>query len=151
MLTRASPTPDPLCPSETGCVLPPRVRNPALASAHSICCLVPQLDQTVQGNGKGYERLYKDPAVLPAPDMSVLDVTNNINVISTSFLPTGINIHFQTPYGIGSDPVVRWGYSADALNCNATGTTLSYDRTPPCSMMLATQCSSFFHNVEIPE
>ncbi|KWU43666.1 acid phosphatase AphA [Rhodotorula sp. JG-1b] len=109
------------------------------------------LDQTVQGNGKGYERLYKDPAVLPAPNMSVLDITNNINVISTSFLPNGINIHFQTPYGIGSDPVVRWGYSADALNCNATGTTTSYDRTPPCSMMLATQCSSFFHNVEIPE
>ncbi|GAA5979964.1 hypothetical protein JCM10908_001483 [Rhodotorula pacifica] len=107
------------------------------------------LDQTVQGSGKGYTRLYKDPAVLPAANVSVLDIKNNINVISTSFLPGGINVHFQTPFGIGSDPIVKWGYSADKVNNTAQGNTTFYDRTPPCSMMLATQCSSYFHNVEI--
>ncbi|KAJ8292170.1 Acid phosphatase [Rhodotorula toruloides] len=108
------------------------------------------LDQTPQGNGKGYQRLYKDPAVLPAPNVSVLSIKNNINVISTSLLPGGINVHFQTPFGIGASPVVRWGYDQNSLSNNATGNTTTYDRTPPCSMMLATQCSQFFHNVAIP-
>lgn len=110
-----------------------------------------QLDQTVDGNGKGYQRLYKNPAVLPPLGVSVLNITNNINVISTSYAPSGINIHFQTPFGIGEDPVVRWGYKPDELSCNATGKTSTYDRTPPCSMLLATQCSQYFHHVTISE
>lgn len=77
-------------------------------------------DQTVQGNGKGYPRLREPPAVTPAPGSKV---TNNINVISTALFPGGINIHFQTPFGIGCSPVVNWGASATKLKGQAKGST----------------------------
>jgi ribosomal protein L2 len=49
--------------------------------------------------------------------------TNNINVISLSYIPEGINIHYQTPFGLGVAPSVSWGTSATTLNQNASGTS----------------------------
>lgn len=103
------------------------------------------VDQTVNGNGKGFPRLTKPPAVTPSSS----NPTNNINVITTSYIPSGINIHFQTPFGIGSAPVIKYGTSTDALTETATGTSRTYDRTPPCSLVLVTQCSQYFHDVQI--
>jgi acid phosphatase len=77
-------------------------------------------DQTVQGNGKGYRRLRMPPAVTPT---SGVTVTNNINVISTALFPGGVNVHFQTPFGIGGDPVVHWGADPADLTETATGFT----------------------------
>lgn len=79
-------------------------------------------DQTVLGNGKGYRRLRMPPAVTPAPGSTV---TNNINVISTAYFPGGVNVHFQTPFGIGCDPTVNWGESPTKLNKKAKGFTHS--------------------------
>lgn len=105
-------------------------------------------DQTVQGNGKGdsYKRLRMPPAVTPAPGSTV---TNNINVISTSYFPNGVNIHFQTPFGIGGEPCVYWGESPFKLKKVSKGSTHTYDRTPPCSLADPTQCSQFFHEVRL--
>jgi acid phosphatase len=79
------------------------------------------VDPTVNGNGKGFPRLVEPPAVAP----SCKNPTNNINVIQTSYLPTGINVHYQTPFGIGEAPVIHWGTSASDLNYTASG----YSRT----------------------
>ncbi|KAI1623513.1 acid phosphatase AphA [Exophiala viscosa] len=103
------------------------------------------VDPTVNGNGKGFPRLMEPPAVTP----SSKNPTNNINVIQLSYLPTGINIHYQTPFGIGETPVVRWGTSASNLNNTASGYSRTYDRTPPCSLVAVTQCSEFFHDISI--
>lgn len=77
------------------------------------------VDPTVNGNGKGYPRLMEPPAVKPAS----ANPTNNINVISLAYLPTGMNIHFQTPFGLGKNeaPSVRWGTSPEALDEMAAG------------------------------
>jgi len=48
------------------------------------------VDPTINGNGKGFPRLVEAPAVTPA----TANPTNNINVISMSYVPGGINIHF---------------------------------------------------------
>jgi hypothetical protein len=78
------------------------------------------VDQTINGNGKGFPRLVEPPAVQP----TAKNPTNNINVISTSFLPNnGVHIHFQTPFGIGGNPTVKYGTSHNALTKTATGTT----------------------------
>lgn len=79
-------------------------------------------DPTVNGNGKGFPRLVEPPAVKPAS----ANPTNNINVISLSYLPRGINVHFQTPFGLGAAPSVRWGTSAAKLDKEASGTTHTY-------------------------
>ena len=79
------------------------------------------VDQTVNGNGKGFARLNEPPAVWP----SDLNPTNNINTISLAYTPTGINIHFSTPFGIGGDPSVKWGTDQYNLNTNAKGSTSS--------------------------
>jgi len=50
------------------------------------------VDQTVNGNGKGFPRLHEAPAVTPATS----NPTNNVNVISLSFMPSGVNVHYQT-------------------------------------------------------
>lgn len=63
------------------------------------------VDPTVNGNGKGFPRLVEAPAVKPAS----LHPTNNVNVISLSYIPDGIHIHYQTPFGIGQSPAVKWG------------------------------------------
>ncbi|KAK9234358.1 Metallo-dependent phosphatase-like protein [Lipomyces kononenkoae] len=103
------------------------------------------VDPTVNGNGKGFARLVEPPAVTPKSDHP----TNNINVISLSYLPTGIHIHYQTPFGIGEAPSVKWGRCKCELDQIAHGYTHTYDRTPPCSMVSVTQCSQFFHEISI--
>jgi len=104
------------------------------------------IDPTINGNGKGFPRLIEYPAVRPDHK----NPSNNINVISLAYVPGGINIHFQTPFGLGSAPTVHWGYVPWDLSNTATGTTGTYDRTPPCSEIIhLTQCSQFFHDVKI--
>lgn len=77
------------------------------------------VDQSPQGNGKGFPRLVEPPAVKPASK----NPTNNINVISFSYLPTGVNIHFQTPHGLTAAPTVLYGTKKNKLNIEATGTS----------------------------
>ncbi|KAF3399763.1 Acid phosphatase [Penicillium rolfsii] len=104
------------------------------------------VDPTVNGNGKGFPRLVEPPAVKPASS----NPTNNVNVISLSYIPDGMHIHYQTPFGLGRAPEVRWGKSPRKLNKVATGFTHTYDRTPSCSQVKAiTQCSQFFHEVSL--
>ncbi|KAJ4141783.1 hypothetical protein NW768_001000 [Fusarium equiseti] len=111
------------------------------------------VDHTINGNGNGFIRLVEPPAVKPAYD----NPSNNINVISLSYIPAkqdettvGINIHYQTPFGLGIVPSVQWGSSPSALNNLAIGSSVTYDRTPPCSLIKnVTQCSQFFHDVQI--
>ncbi|UKZ81560.1 hypothetical protein TrVFT333_009332 [Trichoderma virens FT-333] len=103
------------------------------------------LDPTVNGNGKGFVRLVEPPAVKPASS----NPTNNVNVISISYVPNGINIHYQTPFGLGEAPSVVWGTSASDLSNTATGKSVTYGRTPSCSLVVTTQCSEFFHDVQI--
>ncbi|TFB00806.1 Acid phosphatase [Trichoderma ghanense] len=103
------------------------------------------VDPTVKGNGKGFVRLVEPPAVKPAS----ANPTNNVNVISVSYIPNGINIHYQTPFGLGEAPSVVWGTSASDLSNTATGKSVTYGRTPPCSFAVTTQCSEFFHDVQI--
>lgn len=47
------------------------------------------VDPTVKGNGKGFPRLVEAPAVKPSSSKA----TNNINVISVSYLPNGVNMY----------------------------------------------------------
>ena len=75
------------------------------------------VDPDPNGNGKGFPRLVEAPAVTPSSD----NPTNNINVIALSYVPQGINIHYQTPFGLGEDPSVKWGSSAHSLDKKATG------------------------------
>lgn len=102
-------------------------------------------DQTINGDGKGFMRLSEPAAVQPSGD----DPTNNINVISLAYLPEGINIHYQTPFGLDDDPKVAWGTSSNHLKHTTSGHTRSYDRTPPCSLRPITQCSEFYHDVQL--
>ncbi|KAJ1552278.1 hypothetical protein HK405_011950, partial [Cladochytrium tenue] len=103
------------------------------------------VDPTINGNGKGYPRLVEPPAVTPASS----NPTNNVNVISLSYVPGGISVHYQTPFGLGETPKVKWGTSASSLTKTATGSSHTYDRTPPCSAVVVTQCSQYFHEVQI--
>lgn len=75
------------------------------------------VDPTVNGNGKGFPRLVEAPAVTPKTDSP----TNNINVISMAYIPEGITIHYQTPFGLGVAPSVNWGGSESSLRSIATG------------------------------
>jgi hypothetical protein len=75
------------------------------------------VDPTINGNGKGFPRLVEAPAVTPATS----NPTNNINVISMAYVPQGMSIHFQTPFGLGVSPTIKWGTSATNLNATATG------------------------------
>ncbi|KAE9377339.1 acid phosphatase [Stipitochalara longipes BDJ] len=103
------------------------------------------IDPTINGNGKGFPRLVEPPAVVPSSSKP----TNNINVIALSYIPQGINIHYQTPFGLGVAPSVKWGSSATDLGLEASGSSHTYDRTPPCSEVSVTQCSQFYHEVQI--
>ncbi|KUJ06529.1 acid phosphatase AphA [Mollisia scopiformis] len=104
------------------------------------------VDNTVNGNGKGFPRLVEPPAVKPA----TANPTNNINVVALSYIPQGMSIHYQTPFGLGEVPSIQWGTTATDLDYQATGYSHTYDRTPPCSLVAAvTQCSQFFHEVQI--
>lgn len=77
------------------------------------------VDPTISGNGKGFPRLVEPPAVKPATSHP----TNNVNVISLSYLPDGIHIHYQTPFGLGRAPSVRWGRNPRDLRQVAQGYT----------------------------
>ena len=104
------------------------------------------VDPTINGNGKGFPRLVEPPAVTPAKK----NPTNNINVISVSYLPGGVNIHYQTPFGLDDPPTVHWGTDQRNLRYTTTGQTGTYGRTPSCSQITAvTQCSEYFHDVQI--
>lgn len=104
------------------------------------------VDPTINGNGKGFPRLQEAPAVRPGYQ----NPTNNINVVHLSYVPSGMNIRFQTPFGLTDAPTVHWGTQPWDLCETSTGASKTYDRTPPCSMVSAvTQCSQFFHDVQI--
>lgn len=77
------------------------------------------VDPTINGNGKGFPRLVEPPAVKPAS----LHPTNNVNVISLSYIPDGIHIHYQTPFGLGKPPAIKWGKDPRKLNHVAKGYT----------------------------
>lgn len=80
------------------------------------------VDPTINGNGKGFPRLVEPPAVQPASATP----SNNINVIQLSYVPEGINIHYQTPFGLGVAPSVHWGTSPTSLARTATGHSTTY-------------------------
>jgi hypothetical protein len=69
------------------------------------------------GNGKAFPRLVEAPAVIP----STSNPSNNVNVISLAYVPEGIAIHYQTPFGLGVAPSVKWGTSATNLSFSASG------------------------------
>lgn len=75
---------------------------------------------TLDASKGGFQRIWQPPAVTPTPGKKV---TNNINVISSALFPGGINIHFQTPYGIGGEPCVEWGEKRNKLKKLAKGKT----------------------------
>lgn len=77
------------------------------------------VDPTVNGNGKGFPRLVEPPAVKP----STKNPANNVNVIQLSYLPNGINVHYQTPFGLGVSPTIIWGTTAGKLDSQAYGYT----------------------------
>ncbi|OJJ99134.1 hypothetical protein ASPACDRAFT_43795 [Aspergillus aculeatus ATCC 16872] len=104
------------------------------------------VDPTVNGNGKGFPRLIEPPAVRPAS----ANPRNNVNVVSLSYIPKGMHIHYQTPFGLGQTPSVIWGKSPHQLNKVARGYTHTYARTPSCSeIKIITQCSEYFHEVSL--
>lgn len=80
------------------------------------------VDPTINGNGKGFPRLVEPPAVKPAS----ANPTNNVNVISLSYLPRGMHIHYQTPFGLGASPSVKWGKHPKHLNGTARGVSHTY-------------------------
>jgi hypothetical protein len=80
------------------------------------------VDPTVNGNGKGFPRLVEPPAVKPA----TANPSNNVNVIALSYIPDGINIHYQTPFGLGVAPSVEWGVSATGLIYHTSGYSRTY-------------------------
>ena len=86
------------------------------------------VNPTANGNGKGFARLVEPPAVKPG----TTNPTNNINVISLSYIPQGINIHFQTPFGLGVAPSVRWGTSAKKLDQKSHGSSHTYATQTSC-------------------
>lgn len=101
------------------------------------------VDATVTGNGKGFIRLVEGPAVTPSSN----ETTNSINVISLAYIPDGMTVHYQTPFGLDAAPTVHYGTDSDDLCYTASGYTTTYDRTPACSMAMTTMCSQYFHNV----
>ena len=80
------------------------------------------VDNTVNGNGKGFPRLVEPPAVKPSSKKP----TNNVNVIQVSYVPGGVNIHYQTPFGLSADPEVSYGTSSSKLTSKATGKSTTY-------------------------
>lgn len=77
------------------------------------------VDPTINGNGKGFPRLVEPPAVQPAQTKP----GNNINVIQLSYLPNGMNVEFQTPFGLGEAPKVYWSADAQDLQHTSSGST----------------------------
>ena len=80
------------------------------------------VDPTVKGNGKGFPRLAEPPAVKPASSQP----SNNVNVLSLAYIPKGVNIHYQTPFGLNGAPSVHWGKAKNDLCYTAVGQTRSW-------------------------
>jgi acid phosphatase len=80
------------------------------------------VNPTLDGSKGGFPRLWEAPAVTPPPGVKV---SNNINVISTALFPGGVNVHFQTPFGIGGAPKVKFGCDPKNLDQEAEGSTTS--------------------------
>ena len=79
------------------------------------------VNPTDKGNGKGFPRLVEAPAVKPV----LSKPKNNVNVVSLSYIPQGVNIHYQTPFGLKGAPTVHWGEAKNDLCNKATGDTRS--------------------------
>lgn len=77
------------------------------------------VNPTAKGNGKGFPRLVEPPAVTPDSRKP----SNNVNVLSLAYIPKGVNIHYQTPFGLSGAPSVHWGKAKDDLCNRATGQT----------------------------
>lgn len=43
--------------------------------------------------------------------------SNNVNVVNMAYVPGGINIHYQTAFGLGEAPSIIWGKTPGDL-CN---------------------------------
>jgi acid phosphatase len=80
------------------------------------------VDPTINGNGRGFPRLVEAPAVKPATE----NPSNNINVIALAYIPNGVNVHYQTPFGLGEAPAVVWGSAPDSLASTASGSSHTY-------------------------
>lgn len=78
-----------------------------------------KVDQTVDGNGLGFPRLNEPPAVWPLSP----NATNNINTIAMAYVPSGMNIHFSTPFGLGGEACVNYGTDPSNLSTNIKGQT----------------------------
>jgi hypothetical protein len=52
---------------------------------------------------------------------STANPTNNINVINMAFVPEGMNIHYQTTFGLGEAPMLVYGSTPSDLSKTATG------------------------------
>jgi hypothetical protein len=89
----------------------------------------------------GYPRLVEPPAVKPAKG-----ATNNINVVSMSYLPNGMNIHFQTPFGLTGAPTVLYGAKKGQQNIQVTGNTKRYVVDAPKLVLLG---SGFVSNLAL--
>ena len=79
------------------------------------------VNPTAKGNGKGFPRLVEAPAVKPASSKP----SNNVNVLSLAYIPKGVNIHYQTPFGLNGAPSVHWGKAKNDLCYKAVGQTRS--------------------------
>lgn len=92
-----------------------------------------------------FVELVEPPAVVPSSN-----ATNSINVISLAYTPTGMNVHYSTPFPLDGIPHVMWGNDTTNLINNATGTGRTYAREPPCvpgrSM---TMCNQYFYDIQI--
>ena len=77
------------------------------------------VDQSINGNGKGFIRLVEKPAVKP----SMKNPSNNINTIKLSYVPGGINVHFSTPFGLGVAPSLMYGTDSGNLKKMVSGAT----------------------------
>jgi hypothetical protein len=86
------------------------------------------VDPTVNGDGTGFPRLVEPPAVKPA----TANPTNNVNVVALSYVPGGMAIHYQTPFGLGEAPGVKWGTTKADLDYWATGESHTYVFSVSC-------------------
>lgn len=79
------------------------------------------MNPTVKGNRKGFPRLVEAPVVTPASS----EPSNNVNVLSLAYIPKGVNIHYQTPFGLNGAPSIHWGKAKNDLCYKAVGQTRS--------------------------
>lgn len=109
------------------------------------------VDPTINGNGKGFPRLVEPPAVKPAKAKP----SNNVNVISLSYVPHGVNIHYQTPFGLGVAPTVHYGTHPNDLCNKVTGHSTTYVATGKtvifASMILIISTTDTIVHLHVPK